>query len=129
MAGLEGTRLGDYELIERIGVGGMAEVYRARQQTAFGREVALKVMLPDLDESGEFRARFLREAQAISRLSHPHILPLIEFGDERGLLYLVMPLVREGTLRDLLASHPGPLSIEEARPLFVPLCDAVQYAH
>src|SRR5579883_631147 len=72
MAGLEGTRLGDYELIERIGVGGMAEVYRARQQTAFGREVALKVMLPDLDESGEFRALFARGSGDLPALSSPH---------------------------------------------------------
>src|SRR5579883_280824 len=129
MAGLEGTRLGDYELIERIGVGGMAEVYRARQQTAFGREVALKVMLPDLDESGEFRARFLREAQAISRLSHPHILPLIEFGEEGETLYLVTPLVRGGTLRDLLKQRDGPLPLEEGLSLFLQLCQAVQYAH
>src|ERR1051326_2066032 len=122
-------RLGAYELIERIGEGGMAEVYRAKQLTAFGREVALKVIRGEYTGDEPFRRRFLREAHAISRLSHPHILPLIEFGDERGMLYLVMPLVREGTLRDLLAKHRGPLSLEEAAPLFVPLCDAVQYAH
>ncbi len=129
MSQVQGTRLGAYELMECVGEGGMAEVYRARQLSAFGREVALKVIRREFTGDEAFRRRFLREAQAISRLSHPHILPLIEFGDERGLLYLVMPLVREGTLRDLLASHPGPLSIEEARPLFVPLCDAVQYVH
>jgi serine/threonine protein kinase len=129
MPGLEGTRLGAYELIERVGEGGMADVYRARQLTAFGREVALKVIRPEFTGDEPFRRRFLREAHAISRLSHPHILPLIEFGDERGLLYLVMPLVREGTLRDLLQHHSGPLPLEEAIPLFTQLCDAVQYAH
>ncbi len=129
MAGREGTRLGDYELIERIGGGGMAEVYRARQLTAFGREVALKVVRADLSESEEFRARFLREAQAISRLSHPHILPLIEFGDEDGTLYLVTPLVRGGTLRDLLKQRSGPLPLVEAGQFFIQLCHAVQYAH
>jgi serine/threonine protein kinase len=122
-------RLGDYELIERIGSGGMAEVYRARQLTAFGREVALKVVRAGLSENEEFRARFLREAQAISRLSHPNILPLIEFGDEDGTLYLVTPLVRGGTLRDLLKQHKGALPLGEAGPLFLPLCNAVQYAH
>lgn len=126
---LQGTRLGAYELMECIGEGGMADVYRARQLTAFGREVALKVIRPEFTGDGPFRRRFLREAQAISRLSHPHILPLIEFGEERDLLYLVMPLVREGTLRDLLQQHQGPLALEKALPLFVPLCDAVQYAH
>jgi serine/threonine-protein kinase len=129
MSALEGTRLGAYELMECVGEGGMAEVYRARQLSAFGREVALKVIRREFTGDEAFRRRFLREAHAISRLSHPNILPLIEFGDERGLLYLVMPLVREGTLRDLLHQHAGSLSLEEALPLFVPLCDAVQYAH
>lgn len=129
MADMAGKRLGDYELIERIGGGGMAEVYRARQLTAFGREVALKVIRTDLSASDEFRARFLREAQAISRLSHPNILPLIEFGDEDETLYLVMPLIREGTLRDLLRSRDGALPLEEGLPFFIQLCNAVQYAH
>ncbi|HEU5198319.1 MAG TPA: protein kinase [Ktedonobacterales bacterium] len=129
LTGLQGTRLGDYELMEPIGEGGMAEVYRARQCTAFGREVALKVIRPEFTRDEPFRRRFLREAHVIARLSHPHILPLIEFGDEQGTLYLVMPLVREGTLRDLLKDHQTPLSLEEALPLFVPLCDAVEYAH
>jgi serine/threonine protein kinase len=129
MAGLEGTRLGDYELVEQIGSGGMAEVYRARQLTAFNREVALKVIRPGFSGKDEFRARFLREAQAISRLSHPNILPLIEFGQEDQTLYLVMPLVREGTLRDLIKQRNGPLSPEEALPLFSQLCGAVHYAH
>ncbi|HEU5368469.1 MAG TPA: serine/threonine-protein kinase, partial [Ktedonobacterales bacterium] len=129
MAGLEGTRLGDYELVELIGSGGMAEVYRARQLTAFGREVALKVIRPEFSKQQEFRERFLREAQAISRLSHPNILPLIEFREEGQTLYLVMPLVREGTLRDLIKQRNGPLAREEALPLFTQLCSAVHYAH
>ena len=129
MTGLEGTRLGDYELVERVGGGGMAEVYRARQLTAFGREVALKVIRAGLSENEKFRARFLREAQAISKLSHPNILPLIEFGEENETLYLVMPLVREGSLRDLIRQREGTLPLEEAITLFLQLCSAVQYAH
>jgi serine/threonine protein kinase len=129
MAVFEGMRLGAYELLECIGEGGMAEVYRAKQLTAFGREVALKVIRPEFTGDSPFRRRFLREALAISRLSHPHILPLIEFGDEDGMLYLVMPLVREGTLRDLLHERDGWLTPEEALPLFYQLCEAVQYAH
>ncbi len=129
MAGLEGTRLGAYELIQRTGAGGMAEVYRARQLTAFNREVAVKVIRAHFTEDPSFRERFLREAQAITKLSHPNILPLIEFGEENGVLYLVMPLAREGTLRDLLTRRNGSLPLEEAIPLFTQLCDAVQYAH
>src|SRR5215469_11046471 len=118
MTDLAGIRLGDYELIQRIGGGGMAEVYRARQSTAFGREVALKVIRAGFSEDALFRERFLREAQAISRLSHPNILPLIEFGEQNQTLYLVMPLAREGTLRDLLKQQSGPLPQEESIPLF-----------
>jgi serine/threonine protein kinase len=129
MPGLEGTRLGAYELLARIGGGGMAEVYRARQSTAFGREVAVKIIRPGMGENEDFRARFLREAQAISRMSHPNILPLIEFGEDQGMLYLVMPLAREGTLRDLIKQRGGPIPPEEAIPLFLQLCNAVQYAH
>src|SRR5579871_5908519 len=129
MAGLEGLRLGAYELIERIGGGGMAEVYRAKQLTAFNREVAIKVIRTGYSEDASFRERFLREAQAISKLSHPNILPLIEFGEQDNTLYLVMPLAREGTLRDLLRQRNGPLALEEAIPLFAQLCDAVHYAH
>ena len=137
MTGMEGRHLGAYELLGRIGGGGMAEVYRAKQLSAFGREVAIKVIRAGYSEDSSFRERFLREAQAISRLSHPNILPLIEFGEDHtyrfgeevATLYLVMPLAREGTLRDVLQQHNGPLSLEEVVPLFTQLCDAVQYAH
>jgi serine/threonine protein kinase len=129
MAGLVGSRLGAYELLELIGEGGMAEVYRARQSTAFGREVAIKVIRPEDNQQSSFRTRFLREAEAISRLSHPNILPLIEAGEAQDTLYLVMPLVREGTLLDLMKQHNGPLPLETALALFSQLCAAVHYAH
>lgn len=129
MAGLEGARLGAYELIERIGRGGMAEVYRAKQTTAFGREVAVKVIRQGFSDDQLFRERFLREAQAIAKLSHPHILPLIEFGEQDGTLYLVMPYFTGGTLRDLLTRVNGPLPLTDAIEIFTQLCDAVQYAH
>ncbi|HEY7122861.1 MAG TPA: protein kinase [Ktedonobacterales bacterium] len=129
MAGMEGARLGAYELIERVGSGGMAEVYRAKQLSAFGREVAVKVIRRGFSEDPLFRQRFLREAQAIARLSHPHILPLIEFGEERDILYLVMPYFSGGTLRSLLERVQGPLSLKDATEILEQLCDAVQYAH
>jgi serine/threonine protein kinase len=129
MSGLSGKRLGAYELLERLGEGGMAEVYRARQTTAFGREVAIKVIRAELGRESDYRTRFLREAQAIAKLAHPHILPLIEVGEEADTLYLVMPLIREGTLFDALERRQGPLPLEEALPLFIQLCAAVHYAH
>ncbi len=121
MAGFEGTRLGANELIHHTGSGGMAEVYCARQLTAFNREVAVKVIRAGFAEDISSRERLLRAAQAITRLSPPHILPLIESGEEKGVLYLVMPLARESSLRDLLAHRNGSLPSEEAIPLFTQL--------
>jgi serine/threonine protein kinase len=132
MAYLEGSRFGNYELLELIGAGGMAEVYRARQLNAFGREVAIKVIKDSVAEQPLFHERFLREAQTTARLSHPHILPLIEsgtMGRTRKHLFLAMPYVPDGTLRDLLARTGGPLPIETITSIFIQLCDAVQYAH
>lgn len=132
MAHLEGSQFGNYELIELIGSGGMAEVYRARQLNAFGREVAVKVIKSSAADQPLFHERFLREAQTTARLSHPHILPLIEsgaIGRRRQHSFLAMPYVPDGTLRDLLARTGEPLPIEVAAPIFIQLCDAVQYAH
>ncbi len=132
MAGLEGSRLGNYELIEHLGTGGMAEVYRARQLQAFDRDVAIKIIKRGLAGDPLFRERFLREAHASARLDHPHILPLIEVGQEgrgRKRLFLVMPYIRGGTLRDLLGRTGGPLSSERIEVLFPQLGKAIQYAH
>ncbi len=128
----QAPKIGGYELLERIGVGGMAEVYRARQLKVFGREVAVKIIKRGLAEDDLFRQRFLREAQATARLAHPHILPLIELGPgERDgeLLFLVMPYVRGGTLRNLLDRAGGPLPLHQTAQLFAQLCEAVQHAH
>lgn len=133
MADLEALRFEHYEFIQHLGTGGMAEVYRVRQRSAFGREVAIKIIKRGLAEDPLFRERFLREGQATARLSHPHILQLIELGQEQGpdgeRLFLVMPYVADGTLRELLAMMDGPLPIETIKTLFPQLCDAVQYAH
>jgi serine/threonine protein kinase/streptogramin lyase len=132
MARLEGTQLGAYDIIERVGSGGMAEVYRAKQRTAFDREVAIKVIRKGYAEDEDFRARFLREARAISLLSHLNILPLIEFGENKDgeeLLYLVMPYVAGGTLRDRIKKQGGPLPLRDTVRIFSQLCEAVEHAH
>jgi len=133
MARLEGIKLGAYEIGERIGSGGMAEVYRAKQRTAFDREVAIKVIRKGYAEDEDFRARFLREARAISQLSHLNILPLIEFGEdkvnEEEILFLVMPYVAGGTLRDRLKKQGGPLPLRDTIRIFSQLCEAIDHAH
>ena len=127
MLSLEGRQLGNYDVIRRIRVGGMGAVYEGKQRTAFGRRVAIKVILGDYAQDTDMRRRFAREARTIARLHHPHILPLIEFGDEGGLLFLVMPFIDGGTLTSFLRrSLPG---LSEVSVMYQQLLDAVEYAH
>ena len=120
-------RFGNYELVHRIDVGGMGEVYLARQRSAFGRVVAIKIIRSDLLHDTTARARFLREAEVSAHLKHEHILPLFEFGEDQGRLFLVTPYIEGGTLAHRLKS--GPLSLAEVRQLFIPLVQAVAYIH
>lgn len=127
MQTLEGTQLGNYDVVRRIRVGGMGAVYEGRQRTAFGRQVAIKVILGNYAHDRDMRRRFAREARTIAQLRHPHILPLIEFGDERGLLYLVMPFIEGGTLTGFLRRELPDL--QDITTIFLQLLDAVEYAH
>jgi len=79
-------QFGNYDLIRRIDMGGMGEVYLAHQRTAFHREVAVKIIRDDLSRDPVARARFFREAEVSSHLTHDHILPLFEFGEVDGRL-------------------------------------------
>jgi serine/threonine protein kinase len=97
---------GEYRLVARLGAGGMGAVYEA-EQANLRRRVALKVLWPHLTQEPGLVDRFNREARIAARLEHPHILPVYGFGQERGLLYLVMRLVRGGSLKDRLRGE-GP---------------------
>src|SRR5713226_10634564 len=127
MLALEGRQLGNYEVIRRMRVGGMGAVYEGKQRTAFGRRVAIKVILGNYATDREMRRRFAREARTIAQLHHPHILTLIEFGDEQGILYLVMPFIEGGTLTGYLRRSLPDLS--DVAAIFLQLLDAVEYAH
>ncbi len=120
-------RFGNYDLVQRIDVGGMGEVYLAHQRSAFGRAVAIKIIRSDLVHDMTARARFLREAEVSAHLKHEHILPLFEFGEDQGRLFLVTPYIEGGTLAHHLQT--GPLSLTEVHHLFVPLVQAVAYIH
>lgn len=120
-------RFGNYDLIRRIDIGGMGEVYLARQRNAFGREVAIKIMRSDLVHDAVARKRFLREAEVTAHLLHEHILPLIEFSDEDGRLFLVTPYIKGGTLAERI--DLGSLSLPEVYQLFTALVQAVAYIH
>ncbi len=128
--GFEGVyprRFGNYELERHIDVGGMGEVYLARQRSAFDREVAIKIIRPDLVHDMTARRRFLREAEVNAHIKHEHILPLYEFGEEQGRLFLVTPYIAGGTLARRL--QKGPMTLSEVYQLFTALVRAVAYIH
>jgi serine/threonine protein kinase len=124
---LTGTRLGHYEVKERLGVGGMAAVYRA-VQSSLGREVALKVLSPALTEDEEFQKRFANEARALASLDHPNILAIIDFDTIEGTTFLTMPLARGGSFEAVVAK--GPMDPGSAWTRFLrPVADALGHAH
>jgi serine/threonine-protein kinase len=127
MENLVGKTLGPYQIEEQFGAGGMAQVYRARQ-TSMNRLVAIKIMSPLLTDDPQFEARFRQEAQTVAALEHPHILPVIDFGEQAGILYLVMRYIGGGTLHDLIQKG-GRLPPEVALRYLGDIGSAVDYAH
>ena len=121
-----GTRLGPYEIVSRLGAGGMGEVYRARD-TRLERDVAVKVLPANLSSDPSLRQRLEREAKAVSRLSHPHICTLHDIGHQDGVDFLVMELVEGETLEHKLIK--GPLSPEQAVRVAVQIAGALAKAH
>ena len=120
------SRLGPYEIVATLGIGGMGEVYRARD-TRLDREVAVKV-LPELfaDDPGRL-ARFDREARAVAALSHPNILAIHDYGTHEGITYAVMELLEGETLRVRLAK--GPMPWREAVQTGTAIADGLAAAH
>ncbi|MGH9316918.1 MAG: serine/threonine-protein kinase, partial [Thermoanaerobaculia bacterium] len=102
-----GARLGPYEVLAPIGAGGMGEVWKARD-TRLGREVAIKVLPPELSHDRERLARFEQEARAASALNHPNIVTVHDIGQLEEMPYIAMELVEGKTLRELSASEPLP---------------------
>jgi serine/threonine protein kinase len=121
-----GTRLGPYEVLSLIGSGGMGEVYRGRD-TRLDRTVALKVLAPELANDAEFRARFTREAKAISALNHAHICGLYDIGREHDIDYLVLELLEGETLAARLAR--GALPLTQVLRYGTEIADALEAAH
>lgn len=127
MTELIGHTLDQYEIIEQIGKGGMATVYRSTQ-ASIGRDVAVKVLSKELaarDES--FLERFYLEVQVISQLQHPHILPVYDFGESDGQPYIVSAYINGGTLSDLITQ--GPMNLSEILRIVEQLADALDFAH
>lgn len=123
---IPGQQLGPYQIIQQIGKGGMATVYKA-YHAAMDRYVALKVVAIQLAEDPNFLQRFQQEARLIARLEHPHILPVHDFGEANGVPFMVMRFLEAGTLKERITTEP--LTLAEVDRIFCQLADALQYSH
>ena len=126
MSDLSGQIIRGYEIRAPVGAGGFGAVYRAYQPSV-QREVAVKIILPAFANHPDFIRRFEAEAQLVARLEHPHIVPLYDYWREPGVAYLVMRLLRGGSVQTLL--QHGPLSLESAAQLLEQICSALHAAH
>jgi Tol biopolymer transport system component/tRNA A-37 threonylcarbamoyl transferase component Bud32 len=126
MALTSGTKLGPYEIQSPLGAGGMGEVYRAHD-SRLGRDVAIKVLPPQLQADPDLKARFEREARAISSLQHAHICTLFDVGHQDGIDYLVMEYLEGETLAFRLLK--GPLPIDQVLTIAIQTADALERAH
>ncbi|HYC92443.1 MAG TPA: protein kinase [Thermoanaerobaculia bacterium] len=121
-----GKRLGPYEIVSRIGAGGMGEVFKARD-TRLDRSVAVKILPSEFARNAQVKLRFEREARTISQLAHPHICTLYDVGSEDGVDYLVMEYLEGETLAQRL--EKGPLPIDQVLRYGIEMADALDRAH
>jgi serine/threonine-protein kinase len=116
-----------YQLLERLGSGGMSDVFRARD-LMLERSVAIKVLHENYSNDAAFQQRFRQEARAAANLSHPNIVTVHDFGFDHGQLFIVMEYIPGKDLKTLLRQR-GRFSVEEAIPLMVQACAGIGYAH
>jgi predicted ATPase/serine/threonine protein kinase len=121
-----GARFGSYEILQRLGAGGMGEVYRAKD-TRLDREVAIKTLSLDSGSHPEALSRFEQEARSASSLNHPNIVTIYELGHENGTRYIAMELVDGDTVRGLLAS--GPVPFRKLVTIAAQIADGLAKAH
>lgn len=122
-----GTRLGQYEIVEEIGRGGMATVYRA-YQPSMERFVAVKVIHMAIASDSAGLERFNREARLIARLEHPHLVPVYDYNGQHDPPYIVMRYLESGTLKEILDRH-GALPVREIVYMLRQVASALDYAH
>jgi tRNA A-37 threonylcarbamoyl transferase component Bud32/Tfp pilus assembly protein PilF len=132
MSDLTGQTLGKYQLVERLGRGGMADVYKG-YQPGLDRYVAVKVMHPHLAENADFITRFRREAKSVAELRHPYIVQVFDFDVQGDNYYMVMEYIEGGrTLKQVLqelAERAERLPLEQTLDIVAKLADALAYAH
>jgi len=121
-----GDTVGPYRVIEPLGQGGMATVFKA-YHAALDRYVALKVLHPAFKEDSNFNARFVREARIVAKLDHPNIVPIYDFAEHQGTPYLVMRFIEGKTLKAVL--REGLLPVSRVLAIIRPVTEALAYAH
>jgi serine/threonine-protein kinase len=126
MNSLAGRMFGRYYLLEQVALGGMATVYKGLDVDR-DEKVAVKVLSPHLAQTPQFRARFAREIRVLRALSHPNIVPILNFGEDEGLAFIVMPFFSNGTLQERM--QQGPLTPREGARLMDQLSAALDHAH
>ena len=126
MSSLTGRIFGDYHILESVGRGGMATVYRAHDRRT-DQEVAIKFISPALAETEQFIRRFRREVTVVARLDHPNIVPVLDYGEQDGYAYQIMPFLKVGSLADRL--DQGPIPLEVGGRLLDQVATALAYAH
>ena len=123
---LIGKTVSHYEILERLGQGGMGEVYRARD-VRLEREVAVKILRPRATDDDELASRFAREARAAAALSHPHVCSVYDVGEDDGIAFLVMELLDGDTLQARIAGSP--IDLGEALGLGIQIIEGLKVAH
>lgn len=121
-----GTQVSQYKVIERIGAGGMGEVYLA-EDSKLNRRVALKFLPAQFANDPEFKARFSREAQAAAPINHPNVATIYEVGDFQGRPFFAMELVDGRPLNELIKQ--GDSSLEEVNEIGIQICEGLHEAH
>lgn len=121
-----GESVGPYQILEQLGQGGMATVFKA-YHPALDRDVAIKVLHPAFTEDKNFLARFQREARVVAKLDHPNIVPIFDFAEHEGRPYLVMKYINGETLKALLSKKH--LTLDETIPIVDAVGAALSYAH
>ena len=122
-----GKTIGTYQVVEQVGRGGMATVFKA-YQPSMDRYVAIKILPSHFTEDESFVGRFVQEARTLARLEHPHILPVHDYGEQDGTTYLVMRYVEAGTLKDLV-TRDGPMELKEVARVLGQVGSALDYGH
>jgi len=128
------SNLGRYRLLNRISVGGMAEIYRAKAlgEVGFEKEVAIKRILPHMADDREFIDMFIDEAKTVAQLNHSNICQIFEFGQEQGSYFIALELVEGKDFKQILSKHRKlnrPLPLPVTLFIICKTCEALEYAH